>query len=112
MSNLILVIEEDPILSEFLSTALEEEGYFAHVVNDREHALELIEAIPPELILLDYTILSADLLHSAQGHTIPVIMLSATEGTLSVNACHSTSKPFDINNLLTLIASALPAAED
>ena len=113
MRHLILVVEEDPILGELLSTALEGEGYTPHLVSEREQALQGIETLLPSLILLDYCAFSDEILQSVQGRAIPIIMLSSVEASLQVNGGQTSRKPFDLNNLLSLVASALPpAAED
>jgi DNA-binding response OmpR family regulator len=112
MSNLILVIEEDPILGEFLSTVLEDQGYTAFVVSDRLQALQIMGAIPPALIVVDDCFMSDALFYGTQVHKTPVIMLSALEQSLPVNISYSDRRPFDLDHLLSLVASAVPSERE
>jgi DNA-binding response OmpR family regulator len=112
MRHLILVVEEDPVLGEFLGAALEGEGYTPCIVTDRTQALQLIDATPPSLILLDYCDFSDDLLRSTQERATPIVMLSSIEASLAVNADHGSRRPFDLSHLLTVIASSLPPDQE
>lgn len=49
----ILVADDDPSHLELLSARLEREGYEVRAASNGEEALEMAEADPPDLILLD-----------------------------------------------------------
>lgn len=52
----IVIVEDTPTLAEIYKTRLEIIGYECHVAHDGEIALELIERIKPDLVLLDLMI--------------------------------------------------------
>jgi DNA-binding NtrC family response regulator len=50
----ILVVEDDPALSDYLASTLKEAGYLVHIALDRQQALALLSrCVCPALVLLD-----------------------------------------------------------
>jgi CheY-like chemotaxis protein len=49
----ILIVEDDAFLRRACATALERRGYAVQVAGDGEEGLRLVEAHPPDLVLLD-----------------------------------------------------------
>ena len=109
--SLVLIVEDDRKLGCLISTALENGGYTSLLVGNRAEARQIIEESPPALILLDYDLLSDNLLHRAQANAIPVVMLSAYEVSRAMNSDDMTRTPFDLKHLLTLIMNCLPREE-
>ncbi len=49
----VLLIEDDPMLTELYQTKLEMDGYDVHVVTDGEAGISTAQRVVPQLILLD-----------------------------------------------------------
>mgnify|MGYP003383767957 FL=1 len=60
MSTRILVVDDDPVLSELVSYILRAEGYDAVVANDGEDGLRKFQATQPDLVVLDVTMPEMD----------------------------------------------------
>jgi len=107
----ILVIEDDPSLSEILEDFLTDSGYEVHVFNEVLDIHPLINKYHPDLVILDYLLpvvnggeLCSQIKRNQLTCGLPVIMLSAYQKVLlSIGdyGCDAfISKPFDLNNLL------------
>lgn len=118
--TVILVIEDDPALRGFLSDLLEGEGYRAHCVESGTEGLQVLEALTPDLVLLDLVLPDLDgyavcqqIRANVQRH-IPIVMLSANRDPLDVlEALHVgvdeyVRKPFEVEDLLAQIRAHLP----
>jgi CheY-like chemotaxis protein len=113
MSKRIVVIEDDDDILELMQCILEDEGYQVLASNKFER-LDAIAQQQPDLVLLD------DRMPGEFGHVIcslmksnpptkhiPVILISATRDLDQIaHDCNADSflpKPFDLNELLTLV---------
>ena len=83
---LILIVEDDDLVREFITDALIEEGFNAVAVTMAQYAMEAVHQHRPDLVLLDLgmprgTMQGQDFLamlrESAAGRTVPVVILSA-----------------------------------
>ncbi len=107
----ILIIEDDDLIREFMTQALEDEGYAVlSAVHGRE-ALGIIATNHPCLILLDMCMPVMDgseFLRNYQltpGPHAPVIVFTASESAQRVpGVAGLIKKPFDLNQLLNLVA--------
>ena len=115
----ILVVDDESAIRDFVRTALEDEGYDVSTATNGQHALETIQATPPDLVLMDVMMpgLSGwDVARRIRSQpllaTTPVIMMSAVPLLeVFVNETQAfVRKPFDLDELLVLIGSALTAA--
>lgn len=110
----ILVIEDDPTLSEFISKGLKEEGFNVESVADGRDALFIVASTPFDLIILDRMLPNVDgltilrTLRAASTDT-PVLILSAlsdvdqrVEG-LAAGADDYLTKPFAFKELLARV---------
>jgi excisionase family DNA binding protein len=116
---LVLVVDDDPKLREFLRVNLELEGYSVREAEGGREALAAIEDQAPDLILLDVVMPGIDgwqmLQEMQERHgTIPVIMFSgqvdrgsAGEATRS-GAREFVGKPFDPQDLLDRAKQLVP----
>jgi two-component system, OmpR family, alkaline phosphatase synthesis response regulator PhoP len=52
-SSKILIVDDEPDILEIVSYCLKKEGYSVYIANDGKKALQLMEKIIPDLILLD-----------------------------------------------------------
>jgi CheY-like chemotaxis protein len=83
----IVVVDDETLITDFLSFFLKAEGYTVHVARDGRSALELIGEVRPDVVLTDYMMPAMSGLELAQalraspklGH-IPVVLASAAQG--------------------------------
>lgn len=114
----ILIAEDEPRISAFVSRGLEAAGYSTTVVDDGAVALDLALSGDIDLLLLDVGLPGLDgfevlrRLHG-QGSTLPVIMLTARSSTrdmvagLDAGANDYVAKPFKFDELLARVRSRL-----
>ena len=120
-SKLILIVDDDPDVQEFLHLALIKDGYrIAHAL-DGDDAMEKAAALHPDLVLMDMVFPvrgGHETLIRMQGRNherVPVIAMSALcrdretrEAVLSEpNVSHFIEKPVNIRRLRSLIRSLL-----
>jgi DNA-binding response OmpR family regulator len=115
----ILLVEDDSLISEVLTSVLEEEGYAVIAAPDGEKAIALLGATRPDLVVLDVMMPVVDgrevLLHIRQSETtreMPVILMSASPLTVVEGMEREYSlflrKPFDLQTLLDEVARLTP----
>ena len=114
----ILIAEDEPRISAFVSRGLEAAGYSTTVGDDGAVALALAPSGDIDLLLLDVGLPGLDgfevlrRLHG-QGSTLPVIMLTARSSTrdmvagLDAGANDYVAKPFKFDELLARVRSRL-----
>jgi DNA-binding response OmpR family regulator len=114
----ILLVEDDPILSETLKELLEVEGYKVTLANSGNRALEATYIQEHEMMLFDVNIPDVNgfellkMLRSS-GNTTPCIFLTSLSDIASlsrgfeVGADDYLKKPFDFDELLVRIQSLL-----
>ncbi len=49
----VLIIDDEPAMTTYLSTLLEDHGFVAHVANDPQEGMERLRVLRPDVILLD-----------------------------------------------------------
>lgn len=116
----ILIVEDDPDLSELLRLRLEQAGFNCLVAEDGPGALRLVRQSPPALILLDLMLphmSGLDVLHNLHEHPetaeIPVIIVTAKAAEedkvlgLRRGAVDYITKPFSIRELLARVENVL-----
>ena len=112
----ILVVDDDPGILDVLEQALDAEGYRVAVASNGQEALERVAGWRPNIMLVDLMMPVMDGRQFVQAFRsrfdfagTPVIILSAARNVgeiaaeLGVTAV--VSKPFDLDELLNLIAS-------
>ncbi len=115
----ILVVDDVPENVRLLVAVLEPEGYVIVPATDGHAALELAVTAKPDLVLLDvmmpppdgYTV-CRQLRENEETAVLPVIMLTASEGSEKTKAIEAgaddfIAKPFNRHELLTRIRSLL-----
>ena len=114
----ILLVEDDTLISEVLTSVLEDEGYLVVAAHDGEQAIALLATSRPHLALLDVMMPLVDgrevlrhIRHTEATRDLPVILMSASplsvlEGSESYSLF--LRKPFDLQTLLDEIARLLP----
>ena len=119
---LVLIVDDDPRLREYVRVNLEAEGYVVREAASAEEALAALGEESPDLILLDVMMPEVDgweALRRIQEHTgvgaIPVIMFSgkvdeqADAEARSRGAQGFIGKPFDPRSLIESTKQQLPA---
>ncbi len=116
----ILIVDDTQGNIQILGTILLKEGYQVNVARNGVHALNLVEKVMPDLILLDIMMPEMDgfetcrhLKSSPQTKNIPVIFLTARTDTedivkgFEVGAVDYISKPFNATELLVRVQTHL-----
>ncbi|HVA38470.1 MAG TPA: response regulator [Candidatus Dormibacteraeota bacterium] len=113
----VLVIDDDPNLTRLLSLLLEMEGWEACVERDGISGLRHALESPVDLILLDLMLPGLSgwevlkrLRESEQTREVPVIVLSARGGEVTVDGADYMSKPFDPQVLVERVRGKLAEA--
>lgn len=116
----VLVIDDDPNVSEVVATYLRREGAIVEVRGDGESGLEAALADPPDLVVLDLMLPGLDGLEVCRRiqalAPVPVVMLTAkgdeTERIigLELGADDYVSKPFSPRELVARVKAVLRRA--
>jgi len=116
----VLVVEDDPLVSEVVAAALDED-YETSLVDSSAAALERLSGGGVDLMLLDCTLpggVDAHLIPTADRSGVPVVLMSGDPERMEGLAGRSRPcilKPFTLSNLLlvvqTTIGGGVPAAE-
>jgi two-component system response regulator MprA len=122
----ILIVDDDPGISQSLERALRREGYDVGTANDGEAALAVVESQRPDALVLDVSMPKLDGLSvcrrlRSQGDRTPVLVLTARHSLgdrvagLDAGADDYLVKPFALDELLArlraLLRRAAPEAE-
>lgn len=119
---MILVVDDEPGITELLVDILEYHGYPALVANNAEEALDIVQLQRPDAILVDLMMPSVDglslavaLRHNPIARTIPLIAMSASDSALQLadrigDFDAHISKPFDTDELMDVVKQSLKLA--
>lgn len=121
-SKRILVVDDDKQLLKQLEKQLKDKGFEVTTALNGREALKKIEADLPDVITLDVMMPEMDgyetcyhLKENPQTRKIPVIMLTsrgkmkAKLASFSFGADYYIAKPFEIDDLMTVVKKALAA---
>lgn len=113
----ILVVEDDPAISNLMRTTLETQNYQYHTAKNGSGALLEAASYQPDVIILDLGLPDMDgveIIHKVRGWTnIPIIVVSARSEdqdkveALDAGADDYLTKPFSIDELLARLRVAL-----
>lgn len=122
MNATILVVDDDPAISEMLSIILESEGFNIVAVMDGAEAVSTAERVQPDLILLDLMLPGMngiDICRTIrQTSSVPIVMLTAKTDTVDVvlglesGADDYVNKSFKPKELVARIRARLRRTED
>ena len=117
MYPLILIADDDPVVHESLGLYLESEGYEHQSAYDGQQALDMVESLHPDLIVLDLMmprVSGIDVCRTVrQTSTLPIIMLTAKGEEidrilgLELGADDYIVKPFSPREVLARIKAVL-----
>ncbi|MCI5825446.1 MAG: MtrAB system response regulator MtrA [Arcanobacterium sp.] len=121
MGQKILVVDDDPGISEMVAILLESEGYEAIVVANGLQVLPLVRAERPDLVLLDVMLPGLDGVSVCRQlraeSDVPIIMMSAKTDSVDViagleaGADDYVTKPFENSVLLARVKARLRRQE-
>ncbi len=117
MSEIVLVVEDEPALQETLTYNLKKDGYVVEAVGDGRSALEAARRLKPDLIVLDLMLPELDGFEVARvlrkEMTTAILMLTARDDEidrvvgLEVGADDYLTKPFSMRELLARVKAQL-----
>jgi DNA-binding response OmpR family regulator len=119
----VLVVEDDTSIRKLLTLALAREGYVCAEAGSVSSALERLQGVKPDLVILDVNLPGGtgfDVLRALRERyaapELPVVMLSALSQEVNVSrglqlgAQDYLVKPFRMNDLKRCLARVLPTA--
>ena len=122
-SGLVLICDDDELLTELLEHRLGQRGYRTTVVRDGGEALASLAANPPDAVIMESMLPVHDghevLRHiraSSALKDLPVIILSARKqegdilAALELGASDYVTKPFILDELVARLARLIPSA--
>jgi DNA-binding NtrC family response regulator len=115
--NVILVVEDDPLVSEVIAAALDDE-YPVSVVETASEAMSHLRAGGIRLMLLDCTLpggVDVDLIPEADRQGAAVILMSGDPGRMTQLTDQPRPfvlKPFTLSSLLDTVRRVLTARPD
>jgi CheY-like chemotaxis protein len=119
MHEEVLVVDDDPDMRAVLELALQSSGYATRAAQNGRQALEAVAVRMPDLVLLDMLMPVMDgwqcarEIHARYGHAVPIVVITAAEHARAraqeVAADDVLPKPFDIDDLLRVVAQQVSA---
>lgn len=113
----ILIVDDDPNITELISLYLNKEGYHTKFVHNGEDAVKTFQTYAPNLVILDLMLPGKDGLDVCKDirkiSNIPIIMLTAKGETfdkiigLELGADDYIVKPFDTKELTARVKAVL-----
>jgi DNA-binding response OmpR family regulator len=117
MTEIILVVEDEPALQDTLSYNLKKDGFIVEAVGDGQSAVESARRLKPDLIILDIMLPELDGLEVARiirkEMNTPILMLTARDDEidrvvgLEVGADDYLTKPFSMRELMARVKAQL-----
>ena len=122
MAKTILIVEDDPNISELVQMYLEKEGYNTRIASDGGQGLDLFRQLRPDLVLLDIMLPFFDGYHWCSEirrvSKVPIIFVSSASDNMNIvmamnlGADDFISKPFDGSVLMAKIQALLRRTYD
>lgn len=116
----VLVVEDEPAISESVSYALQTEGMSVEVADNAPEALSRVRRLPPSLVLLDVMLPGGsglDVCREIRAFSdVPIIVLSARDSEadkvagLELGADDYVTKPFSMRELIARVRSHIRRA--
>ena len=120
MSSRVLIVEDEPDIRELVVHHLKREGYQVSAASGGEEALRLVQAAPPDLVILDLMMPAMDglevcrrLRQDPATASLPIVMLTAKGDEvdrvlgLEIGADDYVVKPFSPKELLARVRAVL-----
>ena len=113
----ILVVDDEKPISDIIKFNLTKEGYDVYTAYDGQEALEQVEEVNPDLVILDLMLPKIDGLEVAREvrktHDMPIIMVTAKDSEidkvlgLEMGADDYVTKPFSNRELVARVKANL-----
>lgn len=118
----VLVVDDDEAIAQFVVTLLEDRGYRVHVAHNGRQAMEVLSHTRPRVLLLDLMLpivngweLARTMRATPALEDVPIIVMSAhsdgADEALEVGAAGYLSKPFDLDELFSCVATYVGSRE-
>ena len=117
----LLIVDDDPMTCRLLALQLDMEGYRCTTISNPERVLEIITAVSPDLILVDYHLgryAGLDVLRSVREHEayecLPAIVMSGIDRRQESELAGASAfvlKPFKLQELVMIIQAVLDHQE-
>ncbi|MBZ5750125.1 MULTISPECIES: response regulator YycF [Metabacillus] len=117
MEKKILVVDDEKPIADILQFNLKKEGYTVYCAYDGDQAIEMVEEINPDLLLLDIMLPNRDGMEVCREvrkkYEMPIIMLTAKDSEidkvlgLELGADDYVTKPFSTRELLARVKANL-----
>ncbi|AKU92909.1 response regulator [Vulgatibacter incomptus] len=117
----MLIVDDDPDLLSLMAETLDLEGYRVDTSTNGVRALDAVEKVMPDLILLDMKMPVMDgaefakRFREAHDHEAPIVIVTAADNAHrsanEIGANGWLGKPFDLDSLLEIVASQVGAAD-
>ena len=115
----ILIVDDEYLIADILSYALEDEGYLTVTAGSGQRALAIIEREQPQLIITDYMMPGMNGIEFAEAvrghkllHSVPILLMSGAQAHLGIGRpdlfLKVFDKPFDILALVTAVKALVP----
>lgn len=114
-SGPILIVDDDPVLRDFIAMALGDQGYRTETACDGVQALSLVEHELPALILTDVGVpvlggsAFAARVRELTGRSVPCLVMSggAIDGEDDPSVVGRLAKPFELDDLFGAVRRAV-----
>jgi len=116
----LLVVDDESAFRRFITLALHMEGYQVHAVENGERAIQALQEVTPDLVILDLSmphVSGWDVLHFMRSlphlASTPVLVLTADADESTRRRCqrehvnHLLVKPVGLNEILDAVQHAL-----
>ncbi|MGM7637481.1 response regulator YycF [Bacillus sp. Hm123] len=117
MQKKILVVDDERPIADILQFNLKKEGYEVHCAYDGDRAVEMVEEVQPDLILLDIMLPGRDGMEVCREvrkkYEMPIVMLTAKDSEidkvlgLELGADDYVTKPFSTRELIARVKANL-----
>ncbi|MBL4953359.1 response regulator YycF [Neobacillus sp. OS1-32] len=117
MEKKILIVDDEKPIADILQFNLRKEGYLVYCAYDGNEALNLVEEVQPDLILLDIMLPGKDGMEVCReirkNYEMPIIMLTAKDSEidkvlgLELGADDYVTKPFGTRELIARVKANL-----
>lgn len=115
----VLVIDDEDYVADMIASALDADGYAAHVAYNGRAGLELARSLQPDLVIIDIMMpymsgiaLIDELRALPHTRAVPVILISAgARPREQMRGVRFLPKPFDMDRLMDMVAADLAARE-
>jgi CheY-like chemotaxis protein len=119
----VLIIDDEYLIADILSYALEDEGYLTVTAGDGQKALEILDRERPELIITDYMMPGMNGIQLAEAvrrrpgmDATPMMLMSGAQTHLGKARpdlfFNVFEKPFDIDEVVAAVKQKVAAPDD